>query len=83
MNTAFGITEEDFVTVLENHQNRIINQPEQNIGELATRLFSEFFEFERVEKAALDSGIEMDEQINGAYAEIATIFEEDGILAVK
>lgn len=49
---------------------------------MAEVLFSEFDvdEFDRIAKAALDSGTETDEQIDGAYKEIELILKARGIL---
>jgi len=49
---------------------------------LAERIFNDFDDedFAQIEKAALNSGTNLDEQTEGAYEEIAQLLERDGWL---
>jgi len=75
MNIAFEITVEDVETVLETHFKSEIKG--FNIHEVAKSIF-EYIDTDAVEQAALNSGVDMDDQIDGALEEIRSqIVEED------
>lgn len=82
MSMAFGITEDDIESVLHANVLRVANSNGKNFAAMASEIYGEFDEadFDRVAQAALDSGVEMDEQTEAAYAEIAVILMERGIL---
>lgn len=81
MGFAFDIVEEDLETVLRDNAILIANADGLPISTLAERIYLGWGpEFARIEKAALDSGVELDEQTVGAHAEIRKIFVEQGIL---
>lgn len=82
MHTAFGITPLDIETVLQRNAQIIVANHAVDFEELSIALFDEFTpeDFGRVEQAALDSGIEMDEQTDGAHEEIRTILTEKNVL---
>lgn len=82
MHTAFGITPLDIETVLQNNAKLIEANHTGDFEELSNALFDKFTpeDFGRVERAALDSGIEMDEQTDGAHEEIRIILIEKNVL---
>lgn len=77
--TAFAITPDDVESVLHSHTHRIINARGLSIDALAVNVFDEV-DAARVEKAALDSSTNFDDQVNGAYGEIKDILVELGVL---
>ena len=77
--TAFAITADDVESVLHSHTNRIINAQGLSIDALASDVFDEV-DKGRVEKSALASGTNLDEQVSGAYGEIKDILVELGVL---
>lgn len=77
--TAFAITPDDVESVLHSHTHRIINARGLSIDALATDVFDEV-DPARVEKAALNSSTDFDEQVSGAYSEIKGILVEIGVL---
>lgn len=80
--TAFGITAEDVCTVLELSADNVVDANARTVEMIAEDLFNELAasEFGRIEEAALNSGVELAEQLDGAYAEIRVILVERGIL---
>ncbi|NVL49887.1 hypothetical protein F2S72_09055 [Pseudomonas syringae pv. actinidiae] len=77
--TAFAITADDVESVLHDHTRRIINSRGLSIDALAAEVFGEIDEA-RVEKAALNTSTNFDEQVSGAYSEIKDILVEIGVL---
>ena len=77
--TAFQISEEDIENVLHEYWARVSNSRGQSFEQMASELFNEI-DHGRVEKAALDSGIDLDVQTNGALKEIKAILVEKGVL---
>lgn len=82
LTTAFGISEEDIENVLLANAVKVANSGGKDFEAMAQEIYNEFDDedFDRVAKAALDSGTEMDEQTDGAYAEIRLILVEQGVL---
>lgn len=78
MNHAFGISEDDVEFVLRENWEKL-DARGMSFSALAEQVFNGL-DTDRVEKAALDSGTDMDEQTAGAHAEIAKILIEDGYL---
>jgi hypothetical protein len=77
--TAFQISEDDIEQVLHEHGLRVVNSHGKSFEAMAGELFSEL-DHERVEKAALDSGCDIDTQTAGALVEIKTMLVEMGVL---
>lgn len=77
--TAFQITEDDIENVLHAYSLRVTNTHGKSFETMASELISEI-DHGRVEKAALNSGTELDVQTNGAYEEIKDILVEIGVL---
>lgn len=79
---AFEITQEDVENVLRNHLENVVNPEGEPLEAVAKALFDQSaIDFARVEKAALDSSCDLDEQTQGAYDEIKDILVEIGALA--
>lgn len=80
--TAFEISEIDVEVVLRAHRERIVSPMVRSFDALAQSVYGELTDedFGRIEKAALDSGTDMDEQTDGAHDELRTILSERGIL---
>lgn len=77
--TAFQITEEDIENVLHDYSLRVTDTRGKSFEKMAAELIDEI-NCARVEKAALDSGCDLDEQTQGAYDEIKKILVEMGVL---
>lgn len=79
---AFEVTAEDIETVLRDHQFRLETKHGEPFGVLAEQIFNELSDadFAQIEKAALDSGTDLDEQTTGAHQEIALLLEREGWL---
>ena len=82
LSMAFGITEEDITTVLRQNAVQVANSNGVPFDIMGEQIFNDWtdLEFDRVAKAALDGGVEMDDQVEAAYAEIRDILVEQGIL---
>jgi hypothetical protein len=79
---AFGITEADIETVLQQNATQVANTDGQSFETMAEKIYDDWTDIEhtRIADAALDGGIEMDDQTNAAHAEIRTILVEQGVL---
>lgn len=77
--TAFQITEEDIENVLRGYALRVTNTQGKSFETMASELINEI-DHARVEKAALNSGCDLDVQTIGAYDEIKQILVEIGVL---
>ena len=77
--TAFQITEEDISNVLHQHSMRVIDTRGQSFEMMASALIEEI-DHARIEKAALASGVELDQQTQGAFDEIHKILVELGVM---
>lgn len=77
--TAFQITEIDIENVLRNYSLRVADTQGKSFETMAAELIDEI-DCERVEKAALKAGCDLDEQTQGAHDEIKKILVELGIL---
>jgi hypothetical protein len=77
--TSFQITPADIESVLHSYTLRMINTRGLSIAPLAEELFDEI-DAERVQKAALKSSTDFNEQVSGAYSEIKDILCELGVL---
>lgn len=82
LSTAFGITEDDITTVLRQNAAQVANTNGQKFEVMAEQLHNDWtdVEFDRIADAALDGGLEMDEQTDAAHAEIRAILVEQGVL---
>lgn len=76
---AFGIGDEDIENVLSRHWARVANTGGKSFGDIAAELFP-LIDAGAVEKAALDGGTELDEQVEAAYADIERQLVERGVL---
>lgn len=79
---AFGITEEDITNVLRQNAAQVANSNGVPFDIMGEQIFNDWtdLEFDRVAKSALDGGVEMDDQVEAAYAEIRAILVEQGTL---
>lgn len=77
--TAFQITEDDIESVLHDYSLRVTDTQGKSFATMAAELIGEI-DHARVEKAALDSGCDLDEQTAGADKEIKKILVELGVL---
>lgn len=79
---AFGITEEDITNVLRQNAAQVANSNGVPFDIMGEQIFNDWtdLEFDRVAKSALDGGVEMDDQVDAAYAEIRAILVEQGTL---
>lgn len=82
MSMAFGITEEDLTYVLRQNAMHVANSKGVSFDAMGEQIFNDWSdtEFGRIEKAALDGGVEMDDQTEAAYGEIRAILVEQGVL---
>lgn len=82
LSMAFGISEDDLATVLEMHAAHVANTNGVPFSVMAEQLFNDWSstEFDRVAAAALDGGVDMDDQTSAAYEEIRAILVEQGVL---
>ena len=76
---AFGISEEDVEIVLRANWARVGNTEGKSLELMASDLFAGLDDG-AIEKAALDGGTEMDDQITAACAEIERQLVADGVL---
>lgn len=81
MNTAFQISEDDITTILRRESLRVADTQGRSFDDMASDLFEEI-DHDRIEKAALNSGTELDDQTDGAHAEIKVILAEMGVLKI-
>lgn len=79
---GFEVTCEDIEIVLHNFSRHVINPENQSFEEMAFRLIDQL-DHPRIEKAALSSSTELDEQTAHAYEEIAISLTEMGVLVFK
>jgi len=77
--TTFQITEDDIQNVLESHSLRVTDTKGKSFEAISKELISEI-DHGRVEKAALNSWCDLDEQTTGAYDEIKQILVEISVL---
>lgn len=83
MGTAFGISEDDIETVLRQNATQVASSGGIPFEQMAEHIFSEWaggVEHGRIEDAALNGGVDMDEQTDAAHAEIRAILVEQGVL---
>lgn len=82
LSTAFGISEEDITNVLRQNAVHVANTKGLSFAALGEHLYCDWtnVELARVAKAALNGGVELDQQTNAAYGEIRTILVEQGVL---
>ena len=82
LTAAFGITEVDIETVLRNNAAQVANAAGQSFELMSEKIFDDWTDIEhnRIANAALDGGVDMDDQTNAAHAEIRTILVEQGVL---
>lgn len=78
---AFGITEDDVSNVLRANSKALLDST-RDLDKYASQIFDELTgeDLDRVAQAALDSGVELDEQTDGAYTEMRTLLTERGVL---
>jgi len=76
---AFGISEEDLANVLRKHWARVANTNGLDFEAMADLNFR-YLNDAAVEKAALDGGVEMDDQTEAAYEEIERQMVALGVL---
>lgn len=69
MGQAFGISEEDVVSVLEANLGAIVNRGSQPLDDMAHDLLGRI-DHGAVERAALKGGVDLDEQTEAAHEEI-------------
>lgn len=77
--TGFQVTEIDIMQVLDEHNLLIVNKRKQSSEESACELILEI-DHQRIQKAALNSGNDLDTQTAGAQDEIKKILVEKGVL---
>jgi hypothetical protein len=77
--TAYQITADDVENVLHAYSLRVTNTHGKSFETMAAELVDEI-DHDRVEKAALNSGCDLEEQTTGAYDEIKKILVELGVL---
>jgi len=79
---AFGIGAEDIRNVLADNKHKLLNR-NSNLSANAEDIFDNMDDatLDRIAKAALNSGTEMDEQTEGAYDEIKKVLIEQGVLS--
>ncbi len=82
LDMAFGINEEDITTVLRQNAAQVANTNGVPFDVLGEQLFNDWTDLEsyRVAKAALEGGLDLDEQTEAAYMEIRAILVEKGVL---
>jgi hypothetical protein len=82
LTAAFGIAENDIETVLRNNAALVANTAGQSFEQMSEKIFDDWTDIEhnRIADAALDGGVDMDDQTNAAHAEIRTILVEQGVL---
>ncbi len=77
--TAFGISEEDIESVLRAYSQRVVDTKGRSFEAMAEELIDEI-DHARVEKAALRSEGDLEDQIKAAFDEIKAILVELGVL---
>lgn len=82
MIAAFGITEVDIETVLQQNAAQVANADGQSFESMSEKIYDDWTDIEhnRIADAALDGGVDMDDQTNAAHAEIRAILVEQGVL---
>jgi len=81
---AFEITSEDFENVLRQNALRVANSEGKPFGLMAEDLFEELQDrLPELEAAALEGGDDLDAQTDAAYAAIAQMLEDQGVLERK
>lgn len=82
MMAAFGISEVDIETVLQDNAAQVANTGGQSFELMSEKIYDDWTDVEhnRIADAALKGGAEMDDQTNAAHAEIRTILVEQGVL---
>ena len=82
LSNAFEVTSEDVLNVLEANAVNVANTEGKPFDVMAEEIFAGFTgsETDRIARAALDSGVDLDAQTSGAYDEIRGILIEEGIL---
>ncbi|KVP39965.1 hypothetical protein [Burkholderia ubonensis] len=82
LSTAFGITEEDIANVLRQNAVHVANSNGMSFAAMSEQLYNDWtnVELARVAKAALNGGVEMDQQTTAAHGEIRAILVEQGVL---
>ncbi len=80
MACAFEVTPGDIENVLRNNKEILRTTNGMPLDAFAELLMDEI-DHDRIERAALDSGDDLDVQTEGAYSEIKEILIEDGVLA--
>lgn len=80
---AFEITEEDIENVLREEWARFEARDGESFEIVAERVLAGLTEEElaRIERAALDAGTDLEDQVDGAYRQIEAILEREGWLA--
>ena len=82
LSNAFEVTSEDVFNVLLANSVKVTNSEGKPFDVMAEEILSGWNETEtdRVAKAALNSGVDLDAQTDGAHEEIRAILIERGIL---
>ena len=82
LSNAFEVTAEDVLNVLEANTVQVIDSKGKPFDVMAEEIFGDWsaLETDRIARAALDSGVDLDIQTTGAYDKIRTILAEQGIL---
>jgi len=78
MGFAFEVAADDVVHVLRRYSLRVAASQGKSFDVLAEELLADEIDAGAVERAALDSGTDIDEQTDGAHAEIKRQLEEAG-----
>jgi hypothetical protein len=82
MMAAFGISEVDIETVLQDNAAQVANADGRSFESMSETIYDDWTDVEhnRIADAALKGGVAMDDQTNAAHAEIRTILVEQGVL---
>lgn len=82
MYTAFEVTEDDIENVLRRHAVKVANTQGKSFALMANELYADLadVDFGRIERAALNAGVELSVQTEGAYAEIRDLLVDRGVL---
>lgn len=76
---AYQVTEEDIENVLRAHSLRVADTKGLSFEQMSEELINKI-DHERIEKAALKGGCELDEQTQAAFNEIKQNLVELGVL---
>ena len=76
---AYQVTVDDIENVLHDYSLRVTDTQGKSFETMAAELIDEI-DHDRIEKAALKSGCDLDEQTTGANDEIKKILVELGVL---